>query len=104
MLTVDQCRDKLAEMEGWKKKHERWYHPVWHKLGSGQKRHPIPATLDAAAAAMPEGWWWERDKRRKVWRIGPVGTDAWQKCLEDTGDEIADRFNIALLAREKGKA
>jgi hypothetical protein len=124
MPTTTECRDKLAEMEGWKKKHGRWYHPVWHKLGSGQKRHPIPATLDAAAAAMPEGWGWElsynnwwtdlSDKHEHVNRLayqaiahglskeydGPDG-----QCVMTDPCDTAEQamFNLALLAREKGK-
>lgn len=58
--SVEQCRDWLAEnAEPWTRKGDRWYHEKWHRTGSGQKRHPIPATLDAAAHAMPEVGYFE---------------------------------------------
>jgi len=104
MRSVDECRDWLAADEGWKRKGDRWKHPVWHKLGSGQKRHHIPATLDAAAAAMPEGWWWLKSDLSffETWWL--AGRKAlYEIKIRSTGNELADRFNLAVLVREKIK-
>ena len=58
-MTLDEAREWLAKNSGpWSLRNGRWYHRDWHKSGSGQRHHPIPPTLDAIAACMPEGWYW----------------------------------------------
>ena len=94
-------RDRLAEMDGWKLKSERWYHPVWHKLGSGQKRHPHPPTLDGAAAAMPEGWWFTCEADYWI-AHSPVSDMSFILTIPilRTKDETRDRYALALAVRE----
>lgn len=108
-MTPEQRRDWLAEQEGWKRRGDRWRHPVYHKLGSGQKRHPMPNTLDAAAEAMPEGIRVQRhlcDTMHRweycLWKLRDGKYDEWYQPMEapvwplpDTGNEINDRFHLA---------
>lgn len=105
-MTPEQRRDWLAEQEGWKRRGDRWRHPVYHKLGSGQKRHPLPNTLDAAAEAMPKGRTFIRVCRlggRYEWASQKYHgiNDVW---VTDTGNEINDRFHLACecVWAEKG--
>ena len=105
-MTLDEIRDDLARRAGWLGKGGRWYHPVYHRLGSGQKRHPLPLTRDAAADAMPEGWDWER--KDGLWCGGKRGgarQTMWHMVsVPDTGDEIDDRYRLAhaaVVAMEK---
>lgn len=70
--------------------------------------HPYPPTLDGAASAMPEGWVWVREYSTSEdnYDMGFVLTwsaygphDEWVK-IDDTGDEIHDRYLLAKLAKE----
>lgn len=75
--TVEELRDELATVGGgpWEKRNGRWYHRDWHKLGSGQKRHPVPWSLGFVADLMPDGWQIEvhqcthLDGRTEAWLI-----------------------------------
>lgn len=54
MTELDKMRDKLAGTIGpWTQKNGRWYHAKWHATGSGQKRHPVPESLDWVVANWP---------------------------------------------------
>lgn len=108
--TNDELRDWLAESgdpsNQWKKKDGRWFHPRFHRQGCGQKRHPIPNTLDAAAAALPEGVDWYRDlpQMGRMRNYGAVVGDQLIACTPVTDDERTDRFRLAVLcimAKEK---
>ena len=112
-----EVRDKLARAMGW-----AYSSDYGHVLEEGSTaklprifldawnsdQHPIPNTLDSAAACLREGWIWRRefatdphhpelglmliwsthhDKHGMVW-------------LRDTGDELADRFALALASWE----
>lgn len=61
--------------------------------------HPVPATLDAASAAMPEGWTWQRNDLYwfGFWPINPFGKPG--VSTSDTGNEIRDRFCLACKCR-----
>ena len=124
MRTIDECRDWLAADEGWV------YYPdsvpmnygrgvLYPDPGPGWKRgrevrslaygipgHPIPATLGAAAAAMPEGWsvklWIENGVcNGEAW--GPGSLEKAPIVRADPSDERCFRFNLAVLVREKIK-
>lgn len=106
-MTTDELRDWLAIYKGWTTKGGRWYHPRWHARGSGQKRHPIEPTIDAAAKPMPEGWDWGKGRQAK---FGDGGyewlwwaehrTDLLAISAPVTGDEIHDRLLLACLCIE----
>jgi hypothetical protein len=65
--------------------------------------HPFPATLDGAASALPEGWWWHkyhetpRGLEYCAGRTGEGGTT----FVTDTGDMIRDLFTLGMLAKLK---
>ena len=97
--TIDECCDFLAECKGWKHKGGRWYHPVYHKLGSDQKRHPIPATLDAIAGALPDEWVW---CVVEFYDYKGVGAYARNKTRDDyVEDWTRAEANTELLARAR---
>lgn len=96
--TLAQLRDWLAERKGWKyiphfgQAGPVWEHAETHRLAM----HPFPATLDAAAEAMPEGWrlayishhgesWAATATTKKDFRSGEADT------------EILARFRLAML-------
>lgn len=60
-MTLDQCRDELARLMGWSLQQvdgytiEQWR---WTKDDVRDPWHPVGTTLEAIAAAMPEGWGW----------------------------------------------
>ena len=101
--TLDELRDALAEMDGWKwrpyggRKDLR----LWYKNdGDESVRDPHPPTLDGADAAMPEGWWWSRlSWASKVWTAGR-GDEPASVEVPDTGDKIADLYALALACRK----
>lgn len=91
-MTPEQRRDWLSEQEGWKRRGDRWRHPVYHKLGSGQKRHPLPNTLDAAAEAMPEGW-----SYKIVVHKGNVQATAWPSKLDRMPSHSSPYWKTAVF-------
>lgn len=126
-MTRDECRDELARMDGWVwtaiGTRSEVVHPDptstvvytrtvecapyrWIRDGKVAIPHPYEETLDGAAAALPEGWDWSR--ANGVWRGWhekcAVGCGCVEPAIEDTEDEIADRYRLALacvLAMEK---
>lgn len=105
--TLDELRDWLATDSGYKKlTMDGWLHPQQYPIVVAG--HPYPRTLDGAASAMPEGWWWQRDQGTEPnpqglllkWVACQIGSDRW-KIVEtrDTGDEITDRYRLAALCR-----
>lgn len=62
--------------------------------------HPLPDTLDAIAACLPKGWWWERrvdeDEEMDGWCAYRDGRSYVQ--APDTGNEKSDRLLLACLA------
>lgn len=98
-MTLDEVRDELARMDGWNKRPSNngilWY----ANNGAWTYFHPHPATLDGAAAALPEGWSWIRGGNR--WSgIHPGSVFSWKDTrVPDTGDELLDRYRLALSCR-----
>ena len=93
-MTVDECRDWLANRAGWESKHNSW----WHRnlLGS-VAQHPIPATIDAAAAALPSGWFWcvEFYKETFTVRADTLGRTHIVPAF-DCDSELIARFRLAV--------
>lgn len=78
------------------------------KIVERQHAHPCPPTIDGAASVMPEGWSWIREyttnlrdpeKGLVLMWIGFHDSDGDVR-LEDTNDEIHDRYLLAKLAKE----
>lgn len=106
--TLYELRDWLAKEDGWVYLDRKI---AWRKKSMmhdpcSNWGHPYPPTLDGAASAMPEGWWWQRDQGTEPnpqglllkWVACQIGSDRW-KIVEtrDTGDEITDRYRLAAL-------
>lgn len=115
-MDEDECRDEIAKhipdmkradgywyMDYLKFKHHRLYGVLnWGTCGSvdvfwydKNDQHPIPATIDAAAASLPEGWEYEIHNRN-------VGGIVSMRCIPETGhwdDAIYASANHERLAR-----
>lgn len=109
-MTVDECRDWLADKDGWVKVKGTYGEGTWRHRSTlydpcSNWSHPIPATLDAAAAAMPEGWmvkleitsngqcWAEASRKRNYLPVDDSDPYA-------TGTtELEARFRLAVKAR-----
>jgi hypothetical protein len=105
-MTLDEIRDWLAERKGWKQvltdpdgmKIIQWSKDgIVHGIFS-----PIPPTLDAAAAALPEGWNFNieyKEARKDKWLCyfwRPMGAfPALTRIVADT--ELLARFRLAML-------
>ena len=107
--TLDELRDALAEMDGWKFDPPepcvpggwwRWNaHPTL-KSRTWCKSHPHPPTLDGADSAMPEGYEWERTPFEWLaWKHGSR-VDGPAAKVDDTGDKIADLYALGLACRK----
>ena len=76
--TLTEIRDTLAEWDGWEKFHASNGIDAWQrgKVSSPLYQcvtvHPFPATLDAAAGAMPEGW--DREITSEYTSSGVIGS------------------------------
>ena len=101
-MTTDQIRDELARRAGWEFRSAFGNH-WWRRVADGGDHedsddHPFPPTLDGAASAMPEGWWWSRYETVAdggKWCAGPRGGLA-SVCVYDTGDPVHDLYALAL--------
>lgn len=67
--------------------------------------HPIPNDLTTAAACLPDGWYWIRRHIDNVltWTGCPgpaLGGINDIRHVTDTGNEISDRFALALACRK----
>lgn len=104
-LTLDQVRDAIAEAQGWTFNPKEISHinsmtgedvlGVWRRDGIFMRspHHPIPLTLDSAAACLQEGWRWRR--LFGEW-IAKRDSDRIEVRVIATDDERADRFRLAL--------
>ena len=118
--TLDELRDALAEMDGWKFDPPepcvpggwwRWNaHPTL-KSRTWCKSHPHPPTLDGADAAMPEGWTWcmcldvaENEDGWYAWHKEAGERRSDGVYVPDTGNKIADLYRLAVLCRIAAKA
>lgn len=123
-MTLDECRDWLAERKGWYKI-TTVVHSVdlenhrnssieevqaWKRSICGdsdvQFEHPIPPTLDAIAACMPEGW--SIQINIDVYEMRPFECVAWKDVGDDGIEASADsellaRARLAVACRMAGK-
>jgi len=104
-MTTDEIRNWLAEDDGLVDRSAvvgNGEKPWWNtRTGAVQWAHPFPPTLDGAAKALPEGVYWTRNGEGWFTYINntftPLATTA------DTGDEIHDRYRLAMEARKAMK-
>lgn len=57
-MSLDECQDELARAQGWRSDNIGWHRGDRGTLDceyAQDHEHPIPSTLDAIAACMPEG-------------------------------------------------
>lgn len=105
-MNVDELRDWCARDDGWEYSNGR-EGPFWiNEAARVVLSHPFPATRDGAAEAMPEGWWWlktDLSYQTTWWVAGPPNLGLYTVKTIDTGDEIADRYRLAVLARMADK-
>lgn len=105
-MTLDELRDWVAREDGWNIYTASNGIDVWERGGFAPElyehqyeqapSHPYPNTLDAADAAMPEGWVWRRsDGSWRGWRT------MWETNEEtpDTGNKVRDLFCLACKCR-----
>lgn len=109
-MTLDEVRDEIARLEGWvynpnaEFRDEAW---MRGKQQMPRDRHPIPATLDAAAE-LPEGWIylsvvWLNGVR--LWQAAALSTKTWTDITTSGTAELLARFRLRLAvlrATKKG--
>lgn len=100
-MTKNQLRDRLAELTGWKLIGGKYWMPAGPaSLRVGQKRHPIPTTLDGIAALWNEhakGWRWAKMPGVWVaWKNAPKNIDVRRANVPATGDEWTDRATLLM--------
>lgn len=102
--TLAECRDFLAECKGWMAYTPCFDDPLahgWLKYPNlHEPDHPIPATLDAIAGALPDGWVWEciGQKEAGGWFAScSLGFDD-PEMYADADTERLARIRVACLA------
>lgn len=103
-----ELRDWLLTRLGWTfdaDQFEYWKYTISPEHGGRTwMACPMPNTLDAANAAMPEGWDWIRTLPEDE----PMGWEAFGRVdgkwlsveVPDTGDKRTDLFRLAALAHQ----
>jgi len=104
-MNLDQCRDVIAESLGWRfaaDHGQRTPQRLWvHEKYLSRHEHPIDATLDAAAAAMPERFTQSIEQYETGWTTKAMSWD----CTVNTGvieadTELLARFRLAVACRQ----
>lgn len=116
-MTLDEVRDELARRDGWEytaphKDAEtgRVVHGVWSRGKSTLCFHPVIATRDGAAAALPKGWTLhalEEVGSLSGWSCAAIAHYPLpaETCFGHAPDELTARYRLALACRiaEEGK-
>ena len=103
---LTELRDWFAARDGWVEVNTdrgggAWRHSTLLTDPCSNWGHPYPATLDAAAGAMPEGYNWFRvGEFSNVYKWSVLTPENRIIDLADTGDEIHDRYLLAYRACE----
>lgn len=100
-MTPNEIRDEMARMDGYRDACGGG--ALWTDASVNSSRlfpHPYPNTLDAAAAALPEGWWWTKEaedgEKIRWYAFNPRYSFV---SVPDTGNEIDDRHRLAYEAK-----
>jgi hypothetical protein len=110
-MSLVELRAWLAIDDGWtyvnSARHVGWWmHATLNDCNDGD--HPHRDSIDGAAAAMPAGWFWMRDGGSEAnpqglllkWVACQIGATRWGIVSTlDTGDEITDRYRLAVKCR-----
>mgnify|MGYP000544109203 FL=1 len=100
-MTLDECIEEMMTDEGWVRT-ENFTGEVRSPAKAYCHEPPCSPTLECAAAAMPAGWVWMRGMwgGRPAWIATRAG-EPWVNgvSIDDTGDEMPDRFRLAVLCR-----
>lgn len=113
-MTVEECRDEIALDMGCKRSpHDGYIYAPIHDSRFPQYGHPIPATLDAAAAALPEHFFWSIAKAPRLngkavyeANASPVHEDggtSFECITTDADTELLARFRLAVACRRAMK-
>lgn len=109
-LTTDQIRDELAKMDGWTFDIDHWWKYTISKEHGGRTHStdPHPLTLHGAAKALPKGWIWLKrpapdNVTETLWFVAGSLKFKEAVIVAETGDEIHDRYLLALMARQVEK-
>lgn len=111
-MTAQACADWLAERDGWTKEidtdgqvswvqhREKWLNDERAINMTRQYVHPMPMTLDAAAAALREPWDWDEVQ----WYTAHIeavvrNIDTGRKIRTTAPDELTARYRAAVAAR-----
>jgi hypothetical protein len=108
-LSLEACRDWLAEYEGWTKDGDEYTHPTadvrCYFPGCRYGDHPIPATLEEAAK-LPEGWSVDITflAHDGLWNVGIWlcrGDDGNPQIITMDADkcEMLSRFRVRVAAK-----
>ena len=106
-MTLDECRDFIARDEGWE--FNTRVFGCWSSAEYGvksQENHPVPETLDAAAAALPEGWSLvvthdpEMFDGKWVAAAKYHSDRATTQAVDNCDTEILARFRLAVACRQ----
>lgn len=110
-MTLDELRDWHAKRAGWTQKIEGDFEDAkWCLHHHSQWDHPYPETIDGAARAFQcnelEGWTWFRvGAFQAVTQWEALGLDRMTSVeVEDTGNEIFDRYLLAKKCLEEQEA
>jgi hypothetical protein len=105
--TLTEIRDWLARSRKYTEHcRQDGYNSAWYWMKDGEEvPHPFPPTLDGAASAMPEGWWWSRMVQIDLthWWFAQDVNHRNTQFTPDTGDEITDRYRLAALCVQAEK-
>lgn len=104
-MTLDECRNELADRAGHNDIGSPGTIAFVHRSDVTRliQAHPIPATLDAIAGAMPEGWWLTLCHEPRT-----DGTSVWITSASDTHEDggvgfngVESRSDTEILARAR---
>lgn len=90
-MTLDQIRDRIAEMAGCKRTIWFWGMSTNRSL-TLRSSHPIPPSLDWLVRVWPEGWEWTQ-----YWGDWKAYVAFGQTLdVDGTNDELTDRMSLLL--------
>ncbi len=99
-MTLDECREELAGYAGFYRITKDYFAkvpPADFRGNTERYPNPVHATLDAIAAAMPEGWIVSVNQWRRPLRWTTCGTTIVNEVLSTAASEA----NTEILARAR---
>jgi len=105
-VTIDECRDRIAVLLGWRREVRDGIH-IWTLDGPSTALHPVPDTIDQIAVLWPKGWYWIVSLEE---HSDQVIAQAWkfrggmEVAMCQTEYEARLRLLLAVLEKEKADA